>query len=456
MRYRFFQNFAGLSVSRHSAFPFKPNIPAKAGIIAVGLNHTTAPVQVREQLSWNSEQLPGLLEDLHSCGIPGVALSTCNRSEFYFLETLDGNGYAQLGELLTRRFGASRQVLERHLYVHKDYQAILHLFRVVSGLDSMMVGEEQIIGQVRQAYNAARQAGTATGLLSRMFQQASRAGRLVRRQTGIGDSALSVSRACVELARSVVGDLSASSVLVVGAGEAGQAATEALRSAGSCNITVTNRTYARAVELAGRLSGRAVSFDRLPEALGDSDIVIGCTGSPGYVLQAGLIARAMALRPERPLFLVDIAVPRDIHPGAANVSSVSLRDIDDLEAMSQASREGRAQQIADAEALAREEASGFDQWRRGLDSLPPVIGLRQHADKVRRQELQRTLKRLDGKLTGEELASLDAMTKAIVNKLLHSPTAYLKGQPVSRGLTTAEEIFGLEIQPEADNRTAAC
>ena len=229
-------------------------IPAKAGIVAVGLNHTTAPIQVREQLSWNSEQLPGLLAELRDCGIPGVALSTCNRSEFYFLETSEGDGCARLKGLLSRRFGASNRDLECYLYVHEGYQAILHLFRVVSGLDSMIVGEEQITGQARQAYNAAVEAGTAAGLLSRLFQQASRAGRRVRRDTGISGNALSVSRACVELARSVVGNLSASSVLVVGAGEAGQTAAEALTLAGARNITVTNRTYTRAVELAGRLS----------------------------------------------------------------------------------------------------------------------------------------------------------------------------------------------------------
>ena len=434
-------------MSRRCAFPLKPHIPATAGVVAVGLNHTTAPVQVREQLSWNSEQLPELLDDLRNCGIPGVPLSTCNRSEFYFVETPEGDGCNRLRELLTRRFVASDEDLKRYLYAHENYHAILHLFRVVSGLDSMIVGEEQISGQVRQAYNSAVQAGTATGLLARLFQQASRAGRRVRRDTGISVGALSVSRACVELARSALGDLSSSSVLVVGAGEAGQTAAEALSLAGVRNITVTNRTYARAEELAGSLSARALPFDRLPEALGESDIVIGCTGSPGYVLQAGLIDRTMAFRPERPLFLMDIAVPRDIDPCAARVRNVSLRDIDDLEAMSQASRGERARQIAVAEALAKEEASQFDQWRRGLDSLPPVIGLRQHADRVRRQELQRTLRRLDGKLTGEELASLEAMTKAIVNKLLHSPTAYLKGQPLPHGLSTAEEIFGLDIQP---------
>lgn len=435
--------------------------PARQQYVAVGLNHTTAPVEVRELLSWNSEQLPGLLEDLCDCGIPGVALSTCNRSEFYFLETDAADGCARLKELLTKRFGVSGEDLKRYLYSHNSYHAVLHLFRVASGLDSMILGEEQIIGQVRQAYNVASRAGTAPGLLARLFQQASRVGRRVRRETGIGRNALSVSRACVELARSVVGDLSGSSVLVVGAGEAGQTAAEALSLAGARNITVTNRTYARAVELADSLSGRAVApvipleYGRLPEALGESDIVIGCTGSPGYVLQAGLIDRTMAFRPERPMFLMDIAVPRDIDPHAASIANVSLRDIDDLEAMSQASREGRAHQTAAAEALAAEEANRFDQWHRGLDSLPPVIGLRRRADDVRKAELQRTLKRLNGKLSEEEVASLDAMTRAIVNKLLHSPTVYLKDQPPTLGHQAAEEIFGLDIGPEDTSRRTA-
>ena len=428
---------------------------ATSELIVVGLNHRTAPVEVRESLSWNHDQMSGLLDAMTGHGIPGVALSTCNRSEFYFLETGGGNGCARLKELLTRHFAISGADLECYLYKHRGYGAVHHLFRVASGLDSMIMGEDQIIGQVRQAYQAANEAGTAPGLLARLFQQASRAGRRVRRESGIGRHALSVSRACVELARSVVGDLSGSCVLVVGAGEAGQTAAEALSIAGARDITVTNRTYARAAELASRLSGQAVDFDRLPEALANSDIVIGCTGSPGYVLRAGLIDETMATRPERPLFLIDIAVPRDIDPAASALSNVFLSDIDDLESISQASREEQAQEAAAAEALAAEEARQFDHWRRGLDSLPPVIDLRHHADRVRRAELQRTLKHLNGKLTDDERASLDAMTKAIVNKLLHSPTVYLKKQTPPQARQAAEDIFGLGLGPESVNpRTA--
>ena len=446
--FRFLQIFIGFDVSGNSTTHARPQY------VVVGLNHSTAPVEVRERLSWNSEQLPGLLEELQSCGIPGVALSTCNRSEFYFLDSPDDDGCLRLQELLVRRFSVSQHDLDCYLYVHRGYAAILHLFRVASGLDSMILGEEQIIGQARQAYNAAARSGATPGLLARLFQQASRAGRRVRRESGIGRNALSVSRASVELARSAIGDLSGCSVLVVGAGEAGQAAAEALSIVGVGGITIVNRTYARAIELAESLSERAgapvipLEYEGLPQALEESDIVIGCTGSPGYVLSAGMIEQSMAARPGRPMFLMDIAVPRDIDPKADMVRNVSLRDIDELQAISQASREAQAQQAAAAEALAAEEAADFDQWQRGLDSLPPVISLRQHAEDVRRRELQRTLKRLNGKLTTEEQESLEAMTRTIVNKLLHSPTVYLKDQPPPLGHQTAERIFGLEIEPQ--------
>ena len=407
-----------------------------------GLNHRTAPIEVRESLSWNRQQLPALLDAMAGASIPGVPLSTCNRSEFYFLEN-GVSGRPRLATLLAGHFGVSDDDLGRYLYQHRGYDAVRHLFRVASGLDSMILGEDQIIGQVRHAYRAASEDGVVPGLLARLFQQASRVGRRVRRESGIGRHALSVSRACVEMARSAVGDLSGSSVLVVGAGEAGQAAAEALNFAGARDITVVNRTFARAAELAGRLSGRAAAFDKLPESLENSDIVIGCTGSPGYVLGAGEVCRAMASRPERPLFLMDIAVPRDIDPAAGKVSNVSLRDIDDLESMSRVSRAEREREAACAEALAAQEAWQFDQWRRGLESLPPVIDLRRRADHIRQTELQRALKRLNGKLTGEERDSLEAMTKAIVNKLLHSPTVYMKEQTPSGSRQAAEDIFGL-------------
>ena len=297
--------------------------------LVVGLNHRTAPVEVREQLSLNKEQLPDALSAMNDHGAPGVILSTCNRSEFYTLDSpTNGNtpdpeaGADQVKRFLVEKFGISLLDVDRYLYVYRGYECIHHLFRVASSLDSMILGEEQIIGQVRDAYEAATRAGTAQGPLAQLFQQALRVGRRVRRETGISRNALSVSRACVEMAKSVLGDLSNRRVLVVGAGEAGELAAEVLSLSGVGDITVTNRTFQRAEELAANLSALAIPFDGMPKALRESDIVIGCTGSPGYVLQAGLIGDAMSARADRPLFLIDIAVPRDIDPEAAQVQNV--------------------------------------------------------------------------------------------------------------------------------------
>ena len=414
--------------------------------LVVGLNHRTAPVEVRERLSLNKEQLPEALSAMSGQQVGGVILSTCNRSEFYTLDLPNDDpetGADRVKKFLVERFGISLLDIDRYLYVYRGYDCIHHLFRVSSSLDSMILGEEQIIGQVRDAYEAATTAGTAQGPLAQLFQQALRVGRRVRRETGISRNAFSVSRACVEMAKSVLGDLSSSRVLVVGAGEAGELAAEVLSLSGVTDITVTNRTFQRAEELAANLSARAVPFDGMPKALRDTDIVIGCTGSPGYVLQADLIGNTMAARPDRPLLLIDIAVPRDIDPEAAQVKNVFLNDVDDLESATQASREKKAREAEWAEELATDEAQRFRQWCLDLEALPTVIKLRNRADQVRSFELSKTLRKLNGRLDEEALESLDAMTRAIVNKLLHDPTMFLKERKGPDELKVAREIFRL-------------
>ena len=414
--------------------------------LVVGLNHRTAPVEVREHLSLNKEQLPEALSAMSGQQVGGVILSTCNRSEFYTLDLPNDDPETaadRVKKFLVERFGISLLDIDRYLYVYRGYDCIHHLFRVSSSLDSMILGEEQIIGQVRDAYEAATTAGTAQGPLAQLFQQALRVGRRVRRETGISRNAFSVSRACVEMAKSVLGDLSSSRVLVVGAGEAGELAAEVLSLSGVTDITVTNRTFQRAEELAANLSARAVPFDRMPKALQDTDIVIGCTGSPGYVLRADLIGNTMAARPDRPLLLIDIAVPRDIDPEAAQVKNVFLNDVDDLESATQASREKKAREAEWAEELATDEAQQFRQWCLDLEALPTVIKLRNRADQVRSFELNKTLRKLNGRLDKEALESLDAMTRAIVNKLLHDPTMFLKERKGPDELKVAREIFRL-------------
>ena len=291
--------------------------------------------------------------------VPGVILCTCNRSEFYAQElptppgspTRWGAGDVHIKQFLVEHFDVSLPEVERFLYVHSGLECISHLFRVASSLDSMVLGEEQIIGQVREAFDTGLRTGTVSGSVSHLFQQALRVGRTVRRETGIGHNASSVSRACVELAKGALGDLGRLTAMVVGTGDAGGLAAEMLNLSGVKDIVVTNRTHQRAVELANDLSGRAIPFQEMPAAIRDADIVIGCTGSPGYVVEAGMVRDAMASRAERPLFLIDIAVPRDIDPAAGRTSNVVLRDVDDLESIATSSHQDKQKEARAAEEM---------------------------------------------------------------------------------------------------------
>ena len=421
----------------------------------MGLNHRTAPLEVREKLTLTKDQWPDALNAMEGYGVPGVILCTCNRSEFYTMEPAgapasgaDSSRHWETGEdrikqFLIDQFGVSLLDVDRFLYVHREYNCVHHLFRVASSLDSMILGEEQIIGQVREAFDAATQSGNLPKPLSFLFQRALRVGRKVRRETGIGHNAMSVSRACVELAKNALGDLKGRRAMVIGAGDAGEVAAQVLAKSGVEDITVINRTYQRAVDLAEGLSGQAVPFQELPTVLRATDIVIGCTGSPGYVLEASAVRAAMECRPQRPLLLLDIAVPRDIEPSAGHIDNVFLHDVDDLESASAASRIEKEREARWAEEVVNSETTEFLEWWRALEVLPTVITLRYKAEQIREHELKKTLKRLDSHLTPQELASVDAMTQAIVNKLLHDPTMFLKNRPSSAKLSVAKELFGL-------------
>ncbi len=419
--------------------------------LVVGLNHRTSPLPVREKLTLSKDRWPEELNAMTGYGVPGVILATCNRAEFYTTEpprsgapsARRGSAEDRLKAFLTDRFDVSLLDVDRFLYVHRGQQCVQHLFRVASSLDSMILGEEQIIGQVREGFDAASQSGTLPGPLSLLFQRALSVGRKVRRETGIGRNALSVSRACVELAKNALGDLRSSRAVVVGAGDAGQLAAQVLAKSGVKDITVSNRTHSRAVDLAQNLSGRAVPFQDLSDALKAADIVIGCTGSPAYVLEAGDVEAAMESRPDRPLLLLDIAVPRDIDPAAAGIDNVFLHDVDDLDSVCRVSRQQKEAEALWAEELVSTETRRFLEWRRRLEVLPTVITLRSKAERIREAELSKTMKRLGDRLTAEEWASVEAMTQAIVKKLLHSPTMFLRGPLPPSDLALAKEVFGL-------------
>ena len=414
----------------------------------VGLNHRTAPLEVRERLTPNSDGLPEALETMASYGVPGVILSTCNRSEFYALEaeateSRGRDGEQRIKSFLVEYFDIPLVEVERYLYLHREQDCINHLFRVASSLDSMVPGEDQIIGQVREAFEAAVRAATAHGQLYQLFQEALRVGRRVRRETGIGKNSPSMSRACVDLAKESLGDLSGLRAMVVGAGDAGGLAAEVLKLSGVKDITVTNRTYQRAQELASTLSGRAMPFRDMPEGLRDADLVIACTGSPGYVLAAETVRTAMAWRPERPLFMIDIAVPRDIEPAAGQINNVRLHDVDDLEAVSESGRREKAKDIQRAEDLVARETERFLEWCLAQRALPTVIALREKAEKIRETELRKTIRKLDLDLDSDQKEAMEAMTQAIVKKLLHGPTVYLKEHRDTADFRLAREFFQL-------------
>ena len=443
--------------------------------LVLGLNHRTAPLAIRERLSITRERLPEALKAMAGYGVPGVILCTCNRSEFYAVEPAIeptakpgsqpadtgaasvpvgsmGVGDRRIKQFLVDYFDIPLIDVERHLYLHQGPDCVRHLFRVATSLDSMILGEEQIIGQVREAFHAAVAAETAKQPLSFLFQRALRVGRQVRRDTGIGANPLSVSRACAELVKAELGDLAGLRVLVVGAGEAGELAAPGSSHGGAKEIVVANRTQQHAEDLAEKLSGRVVPFSALGPAMKDADIVVSCTGSPEYVVEAGMVKEAMAHRPDRSLFLMDIAVPRDIEPAAGDIPNVTLHDVDDIDSFSHANREEKRQQAQHAEEVVVLAAEEFLEWRRSLEVLPTVVALRDKAERIRESEFQKTVKKLNGKLSNEDLASLEAMTKAILKKFLHDPTVFLKEQRTGGHLELAKELFQLsqENGPQAD------
>ena len=415
-------------------------------ILLTGLDHKTASLELRERVAFTAYQLSDALPRLGGIVGEAVVVSTCNRTEIY-TTAAEPDAAASL----VRRFVADYHGLDgaspaegfRDLV---DADAVRHLFRVAGGLDSMIVGESQILGQVRSALAAASAAGTLSAPLSRLFHRAIRAGRRVREETGVGRNALSVSFAAVRLAQTVLGDLSGSRVLLIGAGEAGKLVAEALRKTGVGELTVTNRTARRASELADELGGRAVPFDRLDVAVADADIVVAATEAPGHLLSAETVRAANRDR-DRGTFMFDLAVPRNIDPEAASIDGVSLYNIDDLAAVANDNLRERRKAAAAAEAVVDDEVAQFVQWWGTLDALPLVMELRERAEEMRRREMGRALERLDG-VSEADASVIDDLTRAIVNKLLHAPTVSLKQRADEETLRAARELFGLRGESE--------
>lgn len=394
-------------------------------VVLVGTSHRHAPVELRELVAFGSGRAGEIAATLAGEDSEAVALSTCNRTELY-LACEDPAGALERGAAaLATLGGLPAGELEGSLYTLVDEAAVLHLFRVAAGLDSMIRGEGQILGQVRSAYEAA-QAADATGpALHRLFRDALRAGKRVRTETRIAENPASVSTAAAELVERVFEDIRGMNVLLLGAGKIGELAALELVARGASRIVVANRSLERASQLAERFGARATSFEALEDELALADVVVSSTSTSGYLVAAEQVERALAGRRERPVFFVDIAVPRDLDPAINDLPGCYLYDIDDLQRVVAESAEGRTEETERAEAIVAEEAEQFRAWQRSRDVVPAITSLRELAETIRAQELARVERRL-GALSPRERRAVESLTTQIVNKLLHLPTVRLK------------------------------
>jgi glutamyl-tRNA reductase len=419
-------------------------------ILVVGLSHKTAPIELRERLYVAEADLPKPLELLGNS--PEIAermlIATCNRVEVYAVAE---GAAAKAVEVITDCLAAHHN-LEKHrfvdrLYTHTDAEAVRHVFRVASSLDSMVVGEPQILGQVKAAFSVAR-AQEATGIiLTNLLEQAFHVAKRVRTETGIGSAAASVSSAAVELARKIFGDLAGRSVLIIGAGEMAELALRHLLDDGVRSVLVANRSYDRAVALAQQFQGRAVTFEDFRQEMGGADIVISSTAAPHLILKKEDMHAIILQRRHRPIFLIDIAHPRDIDPACNELDNVYLYDIDDLQAVVTANLKEREREAERAEAIVEREVGVYLTWIRSLDVVPTIVSLRQRVEEIRGAELQKALGRL-GDMTPEQREAIAAMTHALVNKILHQPMTELKRRAALQDghlyTSVLRRLFGLE------------
>ena len=422
-------------------------------LIVLGVSHKTAPVGVRERLAIVPEAMESVLREL--AALPSVReaalLSTCNRVEIYAAIDKGADHAAQaLGETLARRAGVTSLELGAHLYERRDAEAVLHLFRVACSLDSLVLGEPQILGQTKQAHESAIRHGSAGATLNACFQGAFRVARRVRRETAIARNPVSVSSVAIELVRQVFGGFDKRQVLVVGAGKMSELAARTLRTHGA-TLTVTNRTRARAEEMSVRYGAAVSDWSELPAALGLADIVIASTGAQRPVLTVEMLRQVQRARRGRPLFLLDIAVPRDVEPEAGKLDGVYLADIDDLQKVAAEHRDERKNEAADAEAIVAQELDRFLKAWRGRQLAPTVTALRAHVLGMAQAEAARTISAMPG-LGERERRAIADLAESLAKKLLHAPQMALRNDDGDDGVSlvvAVQRLFALEIAASA-------
>ena len=391
-------------------------------IVLVGVNHKTAPIEVRELLAFSDEACTDGLRRLVDGEIvrEGLIVSTCNRVEILSATTSEQIefGTERITEFLDSRNSLPQGFLDQHIYSHRDEEAVRHLFRVASSLDSMVVGEPQVLGQVRHAYSLAVEAGTAGRVLNRLVHHTFRVAKRVRTETGIAANAVSISYMAVELGKKIFDSLKGHTILLIGAGEMAELSARHLLNAGASRVLITNRTEESAKRLASEFGGTAAPFEEIEKTLADADIVICSTGSPTFVVTEEMVRKSRERRRNRPMCLIDISVPRNIDPNAGNVPNVFVFDIDDLESVISSNIREREREAERAELIVQSEVMQFQQSLRLMDAGPTIGALREKLQDVAKTELQRQRKRL-GPLTPDQEAAVEQLLMATVNKISH-------------------------------------
>lgn len=411
-------------------------------LVALGLDHERAPVEIRERIAIPSARLKDAIAGLSDYVSNGIVFSTCNRTEVYALEDDSSPAVPGMERFLCERSGVSANELLPRLFRERQEGAVRHLFRVASGLESLIVGEYEVLGQLRHVLVEAEAVNTVDHFLLNLFREAVRVGRRVRSETAISRNAASVSSAAVEVARKVFPSLSQCRVLVLGAGQAGKVAVQSLAESQVAKVVVMSRSIEHAAELATMLGGTPMPYHKLKEVLAETDIVISCTGSPHFVLEAAALTDAVKARNGAPMLLIDIAVPRDIDPAVKTLDHVMLYDIDDLEGVAKTNRRLRETEVTKAARIVDEESARFVASWKARQATPAISALLSKAESIRNEQFEKTLKGMAG-LSPEDRTRIEAMTKSIVQKILHAPVSALKSSGSESKLV--RDLFGLDM-----------
>ncbi len=416
-------------------------------ILIVGLNHNTAAVEVREKLAFSGPMLESGLREIHA--LPevheAVILSTCNRVELYTCVSDEEAASGAIMDFIARFHGIERGLLDSSLYFHTGASAVRHAFRVAASLDSMVVGEAQILGQIKDAFELSLERKTTGVFLNKLIKKSISVAKRVRTETRIAENAVNISSVAVDLAKKIFKELTGRSVLLLGAGDMAELAARHLISNGVRDITVANRTYSAGCQLAEGMNGRAVKFEEFIDEMTGADIVICSTGAPEYVLTHKQMKGVMKARKQKPVFLIDISVPRNIDPEINHLENVYLYDVDDLQGVADAGLEERRKEADKGEAIVSEEIETFIRWQSSLDAKPTIIALRKHAEEIKHQEISRLNGKLEG-LTSEQKNAVEQLATSIVNKLVHPPTAALKEDAEDKDelIAMIKRLYGLD------------